>query len=50
VTGSVAETQYAVRAVPTLLFVRDGRELHRLVGKTAPDRLQYMIERKLLTP
>ncbi len=49
-TSTVLEAQCAVRAVPTLLFVRHGREQHRLVGKTARDRLDYMIERKLLTP
>ena len=48
--SAVLEAQCAVRAVPTLLFVRNGREQHRLVGKTARDRLDYMIERKLLTP
>jgi len=48
--SAVLEAQCAVRAVPTLIFVRNGREQHRLVGKTARDRLDYMIERKLLTP
>jgi len=47
---AVMEAQCAVRAVPTLIFVRDGREQHRLVGKTARDRLDFMIERKLLKP
>jgi len=48
--STVLEAQCAVRAVPTLIFVRNGREQHRLVGKTARDRLEYMIERKLLSP
>ena len=48
--SAVLEAQCAVRAVPTLIFVRDGREQHRLVGKTARDRLDFMIERKLLKP
>jgi thioredoxin-like negative regulator of GroEL len=44
------EAQYIVKAVPTFVFLMNGRETHRLVGSTARDRLTFMIERKLLHP
>lgn len=44
------EAQYTVLSVPTFVFFREGREQHRLVGTTKPERLTFMMETKLLAP
>lgn len=44
------EPQYTILSLPTFVFMHNGREKHRLVGTTKPDRLAFMIDTKLLAP
>ncbi len=40
--------RYNVLSVPTFVFIRDGREVNRVVGRPTADKLQYFIDKKLL--
>ena len=45
------EVQYVVRQTPTVVFLRNGREEHRLVGSMTVDRFESEVERWLpVTP
>ena len=40
-------TQYAVRAIPTLLLFKDGKVVDQVVGLVSKSRLDEMLERHL---
>jgi len=45
------EVQYVIRQTPTVVFLRNGREEHRLVGSMTIDRFESEVERWLpVTP
>ncbi len=43
-----ASMRYGVRGVPTLIFFRDGREVHRVVGFTPGEELRRLAEKLLV--